>query len=68
MPGKVLEVLVAAGDIVAHDTPLIRMEAMKMEQTIRATAPARVREVRVEAGAMVGPGAVLMVLDTLAVE
>jgi 3-methylcrotonyl-CoA carboxylase alpha subunit len=68
MPGKILEVLVAAGDEVAHDSPLIRMEAMKMEQTIRATAPARVREVRVEAGAMVGPGAVLMVLDTLAVE
>jgi biotin carboxyl carrier protein len=66
MPGKVLEVLVAAGDEVAHDAPLIRMEAMKMEQTIRATAPAKVREVRVEAGAMVGPGAVLLVLDPLA--
>lgn len=66
MPGKVLEVLVAAGDDVAHDAPLIRMEAMKMEQTIRASAPAKVREVRVEAGAMVGPGAVLLVLDPLA--
>jgi biotin carboxyl carrier protein len=68
MPGKVLEVLVAAGDDVAHDAPLIRMEAMKMEQTIRAAAPAKVREVRVEAGAMVGPGAVLIVLDPLAAE
>lgn len=68
MPGKVLEVLVAAGDDVAHDAPLIRMEAMKMEQTIRAAAPARVREVRVEAGTMVGPGAVLLVLDRLAAE
>jgi biotin carboxyl carrier protein len=63
MPGKILEVLVAVGDDVAHDAPLIRMEAMKMEQTIRAAAPAKVREVRVEAGAMVGPGAVLLVLD-----
>lgn len=68
MPGKVLEVLVAAGDDVAHDAPLIRMEAMKMEQTIRASAPAKVREVRVEAGAMVGPGAVLLVLDPVAAE
>jgi 3-methylcrotonyl-CoA carboxylase alpha subunit len=68
MPGKVLEVLVAAGDEVAHDAPLIRMEAMKMEQTIRAVAPARVCEVRVKAGAMVGPGAVLLVLDPLAAE
>jgi biotin carboxyl carrier protein len=65
MPGKVLEVLVAAGDEVAHDDPLIRMEAMKMEQTIRSAAAAKVREVRVATGAMVGPGAVLLVLDPL---
>jgi biotin carboxyl carrier protein len=63
MPGKVLEVLVAVGDEVAHDDPLVRLEAMKMEQTIRATSAARVREVRVEVGTMVGPGAVLLVLD-----
>jgi biotin carboxyl carrier protein len=63
MPGKVLEVLVGAGDAVDHDTPLIRLEAMKMEQTIRSPSVARVREVRVKAGAMVGPGAVLLVLD-----
>jgi 3-methylcrotonyl-CoA carboxylase alpha subunit len=63
MPGKILAVLVAVGDNVTHDTPLLRMEAMKMEQTIRAPAAAKVRELRVEAGAMVGPGAVLLVLD-----
>ena len=68
MPGKILEVLVAAGDEVAHDAPLLRMEAMKMEQTLRAAAPAKVREVRVEAGAMVGPGVVLLVLDPLGAE
>lgn len=66
MPGKVLEVLVAAGDEVAHDAPLLRMEAMKMEQTIRAASPAKVREVRVQAGTMVAPGAVLLVLEPLA--
>jgi len=66
MPGKVLELLVAVGEEVAHDAPLLRLEAMKMEQTIRAAAPARVREVRVAVGAMVGPGAVLLVLDPLA--
>lgn len=68
MPGKVLEILVTVGDDVAHDAPLLRMEAMKMEQTIRASAPAKVREVRVEVGAMVGPGTVLLVLDPLAAE
>lgn len=65
MPGKVLEVLVAAGDKVAHDVPLLRMEAMKMEQTIRAAATAKVSEVRVQAGTMVAPGAVLLVLEPL---
>ena len=68
MPGKVLEVLVAQGDEVAHDASLIRLEAMKMEQTIRAASPARVREVRVTVGAMVGPGAVLLILEPLAVD
>ncbi len=65
MPGKVLEVLVAEGDEVAHDAPLIRLEAMKMEQTIRAASPARVREVRATVGAMIAPGAVLFLLDPL---
>jgi 3-methylcrotonyl-CoA carboxylase alpha subunit len=68
MPGKVLEVLVAAGDQVAHDAPLLRLEAMKMEQTIRAASPARIREVRVTVGAMVAPGAVLFLLAPLSGE
>lgn len=63
MPGKILEVLVAAGANVAAGAPLLRLEAMKMEQTIRAPSEARVREVRVTVGAMVGPGTVLLVLD-----
>lgn len=63
MPGKILDVLVSSGDVVEHDTALLRMEAMKMEQTIRAPFAARIRELRVEPGTMVGPGAVLMVLE-----
>lgn len=62
MPGKVLLVKVAVGDVVEADQPLLLLEAMKMEQTVRASSRARVAEVRVEAGAMVGPGAVLVVL------
>ena len=63
MPGKVLAVKVAVGDIVEPDQALLLLEAMKMEQTVRASARARVIEVRVEAGAMVGPGAVVMKLE-----
>jgi len=63
MPGKVLAVKAAVGDVVEPDQPLLLLEAMKMEQTVRAPARARVIEVRVEAGSMVGPGAVVMMLE-----
>jgi len=65
MPGKVLDVLVSAGDEVEADAPLLLLEAMKMEQTIRAPARARVVEIRASPDAMVGPGEVLAVLEPL---
>ncbi|RMF25769.1 MAG: hypothetical protein D6760_00240 [Deltaproteobacteria bacterium] len=63
MPGKVLDVLVAEGDTVREGQPLLLIEAMKMEQTLRAGADAVVRSVHAEPGAMVGPGQVLVVLE-----
>jgi len=63
MPGKVLDVLVVAGDSVEAEQPLLLLEAMKMEQTVRAPTAARVVEVRVDTGAMVGPGEVLVVIE-----
>ncbi len=63
MPGTVLEVLIEVGREVDADTPLLVLEAMKMEQTVRAPASARVREIRVNPGERVGPGQVLAVLD-----
>lgn len=63
MPGKVLAVKAAVGDVVEADQALLLLEAMKMEQTVRAPTRARVIEVRVEVGSMVGPGAVLMKLE-----
>jgi biotin carboxyl carrier protein len=66
MPGKVLAIKVAVGDTVEADQALLLLEAMKMEQTVRAPAAARVAEIRVQDGAMVGPGAVLMVLEQIA--
>ncbi len=63
MPGRILDVLVAEGDRVTDGQPLLLLEAMKMEQTIRAPGDAVVRSVRAETGAMVGPGDVLIVLE-----
>ena len=50
MPGVVKEVRVAPGDAVAEGTPLLILEAMKMENEIRAPSAGRVEAVHVKAG------------------
>jgi len=44
MPGKVVKLLVAIGEQVAAGAPLVVLEAMKMEHTVRATEAGTVRE------------------------
>ncbi|MFP3601057.1 acetyl/propionyl/methylcrotonyl-CoA carboxylase subunit alpha [Paraburkholderia sp. SIMBA_053] len=63
MPGKVIAVLVEPGAVVEKGTPLIVMEAMKMEHTIDAPAAGTVSEVLYAVGDQVADGAQLLVLD-----
>ncbi|RPJ64661.1 MAG: acetyl-CoA carboxylase biotin carboxyl carrier protein subunit [Acidobacteria bacterium] len=63
MPGKVLKVLVAAGESVEERQGLVVVEAMKMENELRAPRAGRVREVHVQEGAPVESGRLLVVLD-----
>ena len=63
MPGKVLKVLVAAGQQVDTGTALLVLEAMKMETTLYAESPAVIAAVRAEPGAKVDHGAVLIELS-----
>jgi len=63
MPGKVVRVLVRAGDSVEAGQGLIVVEAMKMQNEMKATRPGRVIEVRASAGATVGAGDTLLVLE-----
>lgn len=63
MPGKVLAVRVEVGQTVAAGDPLVVLEAMKMETIVSADGDARVKEVLVDAGAMIEPGQVLVVLE-----
>jgi biotin carboxyl carrier protein len=60
MPGKVLRVMVAEGDVVASGQGLIVLEAMKMETTIAAESDATVKKIRVSAGDAVEHGQVLI--------
>jgi len=63
MPGKVVRVLVAAGDEVQAGQGLVVVEAMKMENEIGAPRPGRVKEVAVVPGTTVESGAKLVVLE-----
>ncbi len=63
MPGKVLQVRVAAGDRVARGDTLVILEAMKMEHAVTAPHDGTVAEVRAEPGQQVEAGAILVVLD-----
>lgn len=62
MPGLVVRVLVAVGDVVQAGQPLVVMEAMKMENELRAAAAGTVTALPVAPGAAVDKGAVLVAL------
>ncbi|NWF34113.1 acetyl/propionyl/methylcrotonyl-CoA carboxylase subunit alpha [Stenotrophomonas sp. SAM-B] len=60
MPGRIVATLVAPGTAVKRGSPLLVLEAMKMEHTLQAPADGTVQGYRVKAGDQVGDGAVLV--------
>lgn len=63
MPGLIVRVNVEPGDVVAAGQGLVVMEAMKMENELRASGAGTVRRVVVEPGTAVEKGAVLVELE-----
>jgi 3-methylcrotonyl-CoA carboxylase alpha subunit len=63
MHGRVLELLVAAGDSVVAGQRLALIEAMKMEHTLRAPFAGVVKKVAAGAGAQVVEGAEIMLIE-----
>ncbi len=63
MPGRVVRVLVTAGQQVEAGQPLIVVEAMKMQNEIKAPRAGRVASVKAEAGATVSAGDILVVIE-----
>ncbi len=63
MPGTVTRVAAAPGDAVEAGTPLLVLEAMKMEHQLTAPESGVVRAVHAAPGQQVEPGAVLVTLE-----
>jgi pyruvate carboxylase subunit B len=63
MPGMIVRVSAQVGDQVQPGQGIVVMEAMKMENELRATSAGTVRAVLVTAGTAVEKGAVLLELE-----
>jgi propionyl-CoA carboxylase alpha chain len=64
MPGQVLRILVTEGQSVKAGDALIALEAMKMEQTIKANMDGVVKAILVKSGQIVAPGQMLVEIQS----
>lgn len=63
MPGKVLKLLVAEGEEVQTDQGVIVVEAMKMENELKAAITGKVKEIFVKEGEVVELGSKLLLVE-----
>ena len=63
MPGKIVKVMVKKGDAVKANEPLLIMEAMKMENEMRASHDTKIKDVMVKPGDSVESGATLITFE-----
>jgi acetyl-CoA/propionyl-CoA carboxylase biotin carboxyl carrier protein len=63
MQGTIVKVLVAVGDKVEVGQTICLLEAMKMENAVNAEKDGVIKEVRVSAGASVGAGDIVAVIE-----
>jgi biotin carboxyl carrier protein len=63
MPGKVVRVLVTEGQEIEPGQGLIVVEAMKMQNEMKASKAGKVVEIKTKDGATVGAGEVLAIIE-----
>ena len=63
MPGKIVKVLVKPGDQVTARQGVVVIEAMKMENELRASRDGQVKDVHVAEGDLVEAGRLLTVIE-----
>ncbi len=65
MPGLVIKVLVAVGEVVAQNQQVVILESMKMENELKAPRGGMVTAVHTTAGASVDKDQILIVIDEI---
>jgi biotin carboxyl carrier protein len=65
MPGKVIKIFVSVGQMVNAGTPLLILEAMKMENEIQSSLKGRVKSLFIQEGQNVEQGLSLMEVEPL---
>jgi propionyl-CoA carboxylase alpha chain len=65
MPGQIVRIDVKEGDIVEDGQPLAIVEAMKMENVLKAEKRARVSKVRVKPGAVLAVDEVILEFEAV---
>lgn len=63
MPGLVLDVMIAAGDEVKADQPMLILEAMKMENVIKSPIDGSIKKVVIKKGESVEKNEMLVLFD-----
>jgi len=63
MPGVVIGIAVAVGEVVAAGQGVLTLEAMKMENELKSTVAGEVKEIKVEVGQGVAQGEPLVVIE-----
>jgi biotin carboxyl carrier protein len=63
MPGKVVKIIKSLGDEVEKGETLLILEAMKMENEIKAGISGKIKSINVEEGQALESGALMMEID-----
>ena len=63
MPGKVVRLIAKTGDAVEKGDAVLVVEAMKMQNDLKAPKAGIVKEIRIQEGSTVGAGDVLAVIE-----
>jgi glutaconyl-CoA/methylmalonyl-CoA decarboxylase subunit gamma len=62
IPGLIMEITVTVGDTVKAGQVVVVMEAMKMENRLITTVDGKVKEIRLQRGAQVATGDVILII------